>query len=457
MSRVIDLEIPEKLLPVLTERKRYKSIRGGRGSGKSHTVARGLLALGASRPGFRVACCREVQKSIEGSVKRLLDDLIAHYELHDYFESQRTKIITALGGEFTFHGLREHNSDAIKSLEGCHVAWLEEAQRISERSWQILTPTMRMEESEIWATWNPELESDPVYQRTFKSPWVPAEKMLDIEINWRDNPFYNDVLEDERQQLKRMNEDLYQHIWEGKLRTMAGLLFKRVWFKRYKPADLIDPDTGQQREMTRFLATDYATTAIEDPDVKTEPDWTELGVWGQDKNSELWALDWWSGQVEPDGEKGWVRAMAELCDKWEVERIFEEKGAIYRATRQAVSRSLRRRGCMAVRTPIASVNSKAERAMGFVALASDLIVHIPDNEWGDRLIEQLCAFTGEKDKTDDMVDVCSILARGLEMMGTPEETDKPKRRIVRPFTEAHTFGIGLDDDMDDERGRYGEA
>jgi len=457
VSRVIDLEIPEKLLPLLTEQRRYKSIRGGRGSGKSHTVARALLAKGASIPGFRVACCREVQKSIEGSVKRLLDDLIAEYELHDYFESQRTKIITALGGEFTFHGLREHNSDAIKSLEGCHVAWLEEAQRISERSWQILTPTMRMDDSEIWATWNPELESDAVYQRTFVNPWVPPEKMLDIEINWRDNPFYNDVLEDERQQLKRMNEDLYQHIWEGKLRTMAGLLFKRVWFQRYKPADLIDPDTGKEREMTHFLSTDYATTAIEDPDVNHEPDWTELGVWGQDRAGHLWARDWWSGQVEPDGEKGWIKAMAQLCEKWSVERIFEEKGPIYRATRQAVSRSLRARGCMAVRTPIASVNSKVERAMGFVALASDLIVHIPEGEWGDRLVNQLCAFTGEPGKVDDMVDVCSVLARGLEMMGRPEETARAKRRIVRPFTEAHTFGLDLEDELAHERGRYGEA
>src|SRR5690606_36341360 len=161
-GRVIDHQIPEKQLPLITERRRYKSIRGGRGSGKSHTVARALLALGASRPGFRVACCREVQKSIDASVKRLLDDLIDHYQLHDYFESQRTKIITALGGEFTFHGLKDDSSDDVKSLESCDVAWLEEAQRFGERSWQILTPTIRKTGSEIWATWNPELESDPV-------------------------------------------------------------------------------------------------------------------------------------------------------------------------------------------------------------------------------------------------------------------------------------------------------
>ena len=450
-GRVIDLQIPEKLVPVLTLPRRYKSIRGGRGSAKSHTVGRLVLAKAASTPRLRVACCREVQKSIDGSVKRLLDDLIDEYKLHDYFESQRTKIITALGGEITFHGLKDHNADSIKSLEAPDIAWLEEAQKIGERSWQILTPTMRRDGSEIWASWNPELESDAVYQRTFVSPWVPPEKMLDIEINWRENPWYNEVLEDERQQLKRMNEDLYQHIWEGKLRTAAGLLFKRIWFKRYNPGD-------EPANLTRYLSTDYATTAVEDPEVKHEPDFTELGVWGQDADQELWALDWWSGQVEPDGKDGWIGAMAALTKKWEVERIFEEKGPIYRATRQAVGRSLRKRGCMAIRHAIPSVNSKAERAMGFVALASDLIVHVPNTDWGNRLIDQLCAFTGEPGRVDDMVDACSVLARGLELMATPVQDEKPKRRTIQPFTEQHFMAVDDDDDeADDYRRRYSET
>lgn len=440
-GRVIDLQIPEKLLPVLTLPRRYKSIRGGRGSAKSHTVGRLLLAKAASTPRLRVACCREVQKSIDGSVKRLLDDLIDEYQLHDYFESQRTKIVTALGGEFTFHGLKDHNADAVKSLEACDIAWLEEAQKIGERSWQILTPTVRRPGSEIWASWNPELESDPVYQRTFVSPWVPPEKMLDIEINWRDNPWYNEVLEDERQQLKRANHDLYMHIWEGRLRTVAGLLFKRVWFKRYNPGD-------EPADMSYYLATDYATTDIEDPEVKTEPDFTELGVWGIDRERELWAVDWWSGQVEPGGKDGWIEAMVTLCKKWPVERIFEEKGPIYRATRQAVSKSLREKGCMAVRTPIASVNSKVDRAMGFVALASDLIVHIPNTEWGNRLVDQLCAFTGQKGRVDDMVDVCSILARGIELMAAEPRDERPEPRTIKPFTEEH-FAFSDEDEGED--------
>lgn len=458
MSREIDIEIPEIALPLLTERRRYKSLRGGRGSAKSHTVVRALLARGMAERRFRAVCAREVQKSIDTSVKRLFDDLIQLYELQDFFDSQKTKILTYLGGEFTFMGLRDHTADAIKSLEGADVLWMEEAQRISEHSWQLATPTMRKDDSEIWVSWNPDQETDAVWQRTFVSPWVPPDDMLDLEMNWRDNPWYNRVLEAERLQLKRMNEDLYQHVWEGKLRTDAGLLFKRVWFIRYDPDDLIDPETGEMREMTRYLATDYATTAIEDPEVKQEPDWTELGVWGHDRAGHLWALDWWSGQVEPEGENGWIPAMAKLCEKWEVERIFEEKGPIYRATRQAVARSLRNKGVMAVRTPIASVNSKAERAMGFVALASDLVVHIPKNAWGNRLVDQLCGFTGEKGKVDDAVDVCSILARGLEMMAKPEEKAKPQKRQVLPFTEAHTMGHDmLDDEHDEDTRRYLEA
>lgn len=439
----------------MTERKRYKSIRGGRGSTKSHTVARCLIAMSMERP-LRIVCCREIQKSIAGSVKRLLDDIIIEYGLEAYFDSQVSKIVSYLGGEITFAGLRDHNADAVKSLEGCHIAWLEEAQRISERSWQILTPTMRVAGSEIWASWNPELDTDAVWQRTVVSPWVAPEDMLDITINWSDNPWYNEVLESERLQLKRMNEDLYLHVWEGHLRSAAGLLFKRIWFRRYDPDDLLDEETGKIQLMTRFLATDTATTAVDDPEVKQEPDWTELGVWGMDEYMELWALDWWSGQVEPDGKDGWIGHMARLCKKWEVERIFEEKGPIYRATKQAVARALRKLGVMAIRTGIASINKKAERAMGFVALASDLTVHIPNTEWGDRLINQLCGFTGEDGKVDDMVDVCSILARGIELMGRPEAVVKPKRRTITPFTESHTMAVPYDDEDETMKG-YMEA
>lgn len=428
----MQIEIPDRLLPLL-EPYRYKSIEGGRGSAKSHTVARLLVAMGTSRK-LNVACCREIQKSIEGSVKKLLDNIIDEFELgttgngSGFYESQKTKIISALGGEMTFHGLQGHRADDIKSLEDCDVAWLEEAQRISQHSWQVLTPTVRKNGSEIWATWNPDTEDDEVYQRTWVRPWVPLDRMLRIKINWRDNPWYNEVLEDERVMLKSINDDLYQHVWEGALRTAAGLLFKRRWF------DVCRYDLGQQPEHLRYyMATDYATTAIDDPEVQTEPDFTELGVWGSDERLDLWAVDWWSGQTDPEE---WIQAEGKLIKKWSPELMFEEKGPIYRATKSAVDRRLREIGAFTVRTPLASVNNKVERAMGFAARASALTIHIPRTPWGDRLVNQLCAFTGEDGKRDDMVDVCSILARGLAMVGEAEVPKSKERRIVTPYTEA---------------------
>src|SRR5690606_22951697 len=121
----------------------------------------------------------------------------------------------------------------VKSLEDADIAWIEEAQAVSKHSCMTLTPTIRKTGSEIWATWKPDQETDEVYRRTVIAPWVRADNMLDIVINWRDNPWYNEVLEDERQTLKRQNEDLYNHVWEGHLRTAAGLMFKRIWFRRY--------------------------------------------------------------------------------------------------------------------------------------------------------------------------------------------------------------------------------
>lgn len=435
----MQIEIPELLLPML-EPRRYKSLEGGRGSGKSHTAARLLVALGTTRK-LNVACCREIQKSIEGSVKKLLDNIIDEFELgtrgngSGYYESQKTKIVSALGGEFTFHGLQGHRADDVKSLEDADIAWIEEAQRVSAHSWQVLTPTIRKENSfgpgnhsEIWATWNPDSEDDEVYQRTWKRPWLPLDQMLRLKINWRDNPWYGEVLEGERLTLKALNDDLYQHIWEGKLRTAAGLLFKRRWF------DVNRYELGQHPEhLRKYLATDTASTEIDDPEVKAEPDWTELGVWGADQNLDLWALDWWSGQTDPEE---WIQAIAMLIKRHSPERMFEEKGPIYRATKSAVDRRLKELGAFTVRTPLASINSKAERAMGAVARASALTIHIPNTPWGDRLVNQLCAFTGQEGKTDDMVDVLSILCRGLDSVGEAEVPQVKERRIITPYTEA---------------------
>lgn len=224
MSEVMEpLTQPQLLLPQALEDiwypKRYKVMHGGRGGGKSWSVAGVLLAMAAQKP-LRVLCAREVQKSIKQSVLQLLKDQIKRLNMSAFFEVLETEIRGINGSLFLFSGLRDHTVDSIKSFEGCDIVWVEEAHGVSKRSWDVLIPTIRRESSEIWLTLNPDMETDETYQRFIASPspdtWV-------IEINWRDNPWFPRVLEIEREKAKRtMLKDDYEHIWEGKARKVAA-------------------------------------------------------------------------------------------------------------------------------------------------------------------------------------------------------------------------------------------
>lgn len=217
------LQVPQKLAPIW-QPKRYKVMHGGRGGGKSWTVAGVLLAMASERP-LRVLCAREVQKSIKQSVHQLLTDQIARLGLWAFFEVLETEIRGANGSLFLFAGLQSHTVDSIKSFEGCDIVWVEEAHGVSKKSWDVLIPTIRKEGSEIWLTLNPNMESDETYQRFIASPspdtWV-------VEINWRDNPWFPEVLNQERLKAKRsMLADDYAHIWEGKARRVAeGAIYR---------------------------------------------------------------------------------------------------------------------------------------------------------------------------------------------------------------------------------------
>lgn len=217
------LQVPQKLAPIW-QPKRYKVMHGGRGGGKSWTVAGVLLAMASERP-LRVLCAREVQKSIKQSVHQLLTDQIARLGLWAFFEVLETEIRGANGSLFLFAGLQSHTVDSIKSFEGCDIVWVEEAHGVSKKSWDVLIPTIRKEGSEIWLTLNPDMESDETYQRFIASPspdtWV-------VEINWRDNPWFPEVLNQERLKAKRsMLADDYAHIWEGKARRVAeGAIYR---------------------------------------------------------------------------------------------------------------------------------------------------------------------------------------------------------------------------------------
>lgn len=220
---VVTLRLPEKMAPIWLP-KRYKVMYGGRGGAKSWSVAKVLLAKGADHP-LRILCAREVQKSMKDSVHRLLRDQIVALRLESFFEVLETEIRGANGTVFLFTGLQSHTVDSIKSYEGVDIVWVEEAHGVSKKSWDVLTPTIRKEGSEIWMTLNPDMETDETYQRFIATPspdtWV-------CEINWRDNPWFPSVLDKERRKAKRsMLRDDYENIWEGRARRVsAGAIYR---------------------------------------------------------------------------------------------------------------------------------------------------------------------------------------------------------------------------------------
>ncbi len=218
----INAEFPEKLQP-LFRASPYKEIRGGRGGGKSWGVARALLILGLQRP-IRVLCTRETQKSIRDSVHKLLVDQIARLGLAAYYGIQQVQISGSNGTEFVFAGLSDQTAASIKSFEGADIVWVEEAQVVTDISWTILIPTIRKENSEIWLTWNPELDNDPTWTRFVEAP---PKGTVHIEINWRDNPWFTESMNEKRLHDKATLKPYeYEWIWEGKCKpAISGAIY----------------------------------------------------------------------------------------------------------------------------------------------------------------------------------------------------------------------------------------
>lgn len=192
---------------------RYKGAWGGRGSGKSQFFADAVIIRSLANPGLRVLACREIQKSLKESAKRLLESKIEEYNLGNLFEVQSAEIKTPGGGVIVFAGLQDHTSESIKSYEGFDVAWVEEAQTVSQRSLNLLRPTIRKPGSELWFSWNPRFDTDAVDQM-LRGPEVPSGSIV-VRANWSDNPWFPAELEQERLDCIRMQPEQYDHIWEG--------------------------------------------------------------------------------------------------------------------------------------------------------------------------------------------------------------------------------------------------
>ena len=216
------IELPAKIVPIIFGQGRYKVLRGGRGSGKSWSFARALICR-AARERLRILCTREMQNSIKDSVYRLLLDQIADLHYEKFFIIQKDGIRSIAGSEFLFKGLH-HNISEIKSTEGIDLCWVEEAERVSEDSWTVLIPTIRKEKSEIWISFNPELENSATYTRFVKTP--PPD-FLSAAVTFEDNYWFPEVLRKEMEYDKKVDYEKYEHVWLGKPKKYAhALIFK---------------------------------------------------------------------------------------------------------------------------------------------------------------------------------------------------------------------------------------
>ena len=219
---VSKVEFPEKL-SILFDPARYKVLYGGRGGAKSWGIARALLIIAAMRP-TRILCAREFQTSIKDSVHKLLSDQIYAMELDAHFEITQNSIRGVNGSEFAFVGLK-NNIANVKSYEGVDICWVEEANTTSKLSWSVLIPTIRKEKSEIWISFNPELETDETYQRFVANP---PEDCLIAKVNWQDNPWFPETLRLEKDALFVRDREAYNTVWEGMCRqTVDGAIFAK--------------------------------------------------------------------------------------------------------------------------------------------------------------------------------------------------------------------------------------
>ena len=251
MTATLDVQIPEAFADLRTP-ARYKVYHGGRGAAKSRTFARMLILRSYERT-TRVLCTRELQTSIEDSVHRLLTDTIKELGLDEFFDITRSTITGLNGSLFLFEGLR-FNTKQIKSTEGVDICWVEEADAVSNDSWDLLIPTIRKEGSEIWISFNPDSPDDPTYRRFVTDPPPGA---IVRKVGWEDNPWLPQVLRDEMAYCQAHDPEKYAHVWGGEpsVNTEA-----RVFHGKYVVRDF-DVPAG----VTFYCGADWGFS--NDPDV----------------------------------------------------------------------------------------------------------------------------------------------------------------------------------------------
>lgn len=234
MPPKINVNIPDIFYPFIHRNVRHKVAHGGRGSSKSHSMARLLLLRGAENQ-ERILCVREYQASIKDSVKQLLDDLIEDMNLGYFYKTTNNEIKGINGTSIKFGGLRK-DPHSIKSMEGITICWIEEANVVSQSSLDLLIPTIREENSEIWMTLNREFKTDPVDKKFVQSK---RDDVMVIEVNYDDNPWFPEVLRKEMEYDKAHDAGRYEHIWRGKPIVHSEAL---VFSNKYRIEEISPPE-----------------------------------------------------------------------------------------------------------------------------------------------------------------------------------------------------------------------
>lgn len=221
------LEIPTAaVFEPLLKPSRYKGAYGGRGSAKSHFFAELMIEENIRFKKDNV-CLRETLKSLEFSVKKLLEHKIEMLNVGGYFEVQDRRILTKNGGVIIFEGMQNHTADSIKSLEGFDIAWFEEAQAATQKSLDLLRPTIRKPGSEMWFSWNPENPDDPI-EKLLRGSELPPDSIV-VESNYMDNPWLPDELKAELEYDRRRDPDKFAHIWLGEYRRFSEARVFKNW------------------------------------------------------------------------------------------------------------------------------------------------------------------------------------------------------------------------------------
>ncbi len=214
----LNILTPRWSIPLLAP-SRYKGAKGGRASGKSHWFAERAIECLVANPHMSIVCIREIQKSLKFSAKRLLEGKIRSLGVSHLFDITINEIRRIGGtGVIIFQGMQDHTADSIKSLEGFDIAWCEEAQNLSNRSIELLLPTIRTEGSEIWFSWNPDQNTDPVDELLVNNP---CDDAIVVHVNFTQNPFCPQVIKDEAARHLLRNADSYDHVWLGGYNTKS--------------------------------------------------------------------------------------------------------------------------------------------------------------------------------------------------------------------------------------------